>query len=55
MNLSSPAGDGRRAPRTGYRFTCWEVDGVIRTDTTPEHRITMNANHTIVAHFSQTS
>ncbi|MFD5814867.1 reprolysin-like metallopeptidase [Streptomyces sp. NPDC127038] len=37
----------------GYRFSGWEVDGVPQTDTTPNYTITMNANHTITALFTE--
>ncbi|WP_339130843.1 reprolysin-like metallopeptidase [Streptomyces sp. f51] len=37
----------------GFQFSGWQVDGVPQTDTTPEYTITMNANRTITAQFTE--
>ncbi|MFI0967445.1 reprolysin-like metallopeptidase [Streptomyces sp. NPDC021080] len=37
----------------GFQFSGWQVDGVLQTDTTPNYTITMNANHTITALFTE--
>jgi hypothetical protein len=37
----------------GFQLSGWEVDGVLQTDTTPSYTITMDANHTINAVFTE--
>ncbi|WP_406373882.1 M12 family metallo-peptidase [Streptomyces sp. NBC_00647] len=37
----------------GFQFSGWQVDGVPQADTTPNYTITMDANHTITALFTE--
>ncbi|WP_405916405.1 M12 family metallo-peptidase [Streptomyces sp. NBC_00728] len=41
-------------PNGGFQFAGWEVDGVLQNVTTPSYRITMNADHRVVALFTET-
>ncbi|MEU6084625.1 reprolysin-like metallopeptidase [Streptomyces sp. NPDC047108] len=40
-------------PSPGFQFTGWVVDGQPQAVTTPSYQITMNANRSIVARFSE--
>ncbi|WRZ91302.1 hypothetical protein OHB54_20820 [Streptomyces sp. NBC_01007] len=60
MNLApvGPYGPGsvvtvNATPNGGFRFVGWEVDGVRQNVTTPSCTTTMNANHRIVALFTE--